>query len=103
MARALSSEGGSLIGRVLNHDWVKVGAVIVALVSLVVAAEHRVTVVEERQTELARIVAGLQLEMKNFQDAQVVIQANQVRVVTILEQIDRRHQTEDAARPARAR
>lgn len=81
-------------------------ALIVTLVGLAIAAEKRITTIEvktaqEIQARLEQDNAMLSAIQK-LQDVTSKLSENQVRVVTILETIDKRHNLEDARRAAAA-
>jgi hypothetical protein len=79
----------------LNHDWVKIGAVILSIFASVATAEHRITNVENRTTELARIVETLQIRQDRAEERQYRISETQARISTILEGIEKRLDRED--------
>jgi hypothetical protein len=82
----------------VRHDWTKVIAIILTMVGLALAAEHRQTLNEDA---IAANVAAVKV-IKDHQDKmdEVIsaLQMNQIRVVTILDGIDKRHTIEDQKR-----
>lgn len=62
---------------------------VLTVIGLAVAAEHRITVIEECQKNTTATLAMVVEKLQTLQN-------NQIRVVTILDQVDKRHQNEDA-------
>jgi hypothetical protein len=73
-------------------------ALILTIVGLWVAAEHRVTIAEEKisAVEHQQLILGKQNEI--FVEKIENLSANQVKMVTLLDVIDKRHSLEDQRR-----
>lgn len=105
------------LSRVIGHDWTKILAILGTIWAASLAAEHRISVIEadqakeieirqkeqkaetearlQREAELWKTIKDLQSAMKMFGDQHEKMLENQIRVVTLLEQIDKRHYIED--------
>lgn len=86
------------IRQVVHHDWTKVVAIIVTLVSLALAAEHRQTLVEEAVAANVETIKVIKDRQDKTDDLILQIQLNQMKVVTLLDEIDKRHSLEDQKR-----
>ncbi len=80
-------------------------AVVLSLVGIAIAFEHRVTIVEERtrveaQQRVAADTVMLRL-IEKLQDSNATALQNQARVITLLDVIDKRHSLVDARKAAK--
>jgi hypothetical protein len=79
-------------------------ALIITLISLAVAADRRITIIEVKTaTEIQARVTQDQVildAIQRLQDVTKSLSENQVRAITILDVIDKRHALEDQRLPA---
>jgi uncharacterized protein involved in cysteine biosynthesis len=78
-------------------QWLQTLAVIMTLIAIALAAEHRITVVEERTdavdaeiVELRRLHQDLTQQHEAMREMQEIVIANQQKVVAVLERTMRR-------------
>ena len=81
-----------------NHDWTKVAAVILTLLGIGIGTEHRITLAEDHTLELAQTVQEMQKEIQCLHNEHQKLSDSGIRMATILDAIDKRHQVEDQKR-----
>jgi bifunctional ADP-heptose synthase (sugar kinase/adenylyltransferase) len=83
------------LNQIANHEWTKVLAIIITLLTLALAAEHRQTLVEEANAANGIVIKEVKEHQSKTDELMTWTQIQQMRIVTILDAIEKRHARED--------